>query len=175
METIPKNTCEKIGFFRKTHGVHGEVVLEFETAFEYSVEEAGRFFVELEGLLVPFFIADNGFRFRSGNAAIVKFDGVDTEAYAKRLIGQSAWLYKTEIVDEEDEESPLFEGFMLFDQKHGKVGSIERVDDFSGNVVLTVVYQGEELLLPFSEAFVVERDNTHKTLTLNLPEGLINV
>lgn len=175
METIPKNTCEKIGFFRKTHGVHGEVVLEFETAFEYSVEEAVRFFVELEGLLVPFFIADEGLRFRSGNAAIVKFDGVDTEAYAKRLIGQSAWLYKTEIVDDQDEESTLPEGFILFDQKHGKIGTIERIDDFAGNVVLTVRYQGEELLIPYSETFVVERDNTHKTLTLNLPEGLINV
>lgn len=175
METIPKNDCEKIGFFRKTHGVHGEVVLEFEPTFEYSVEEAERFFVELEGLLVPFFIADNGFRFRSGNAAIVKFDGVETEAYAKRLIGQSAWLYKTEIVDEADEFSALPEGFLLFDSNHGEIGPIERVDDFAGNIVLTVNYHDEELLVPYSEAFLVERNDALKTLTLTLPEGLINV
>ena len=63
METIPKTDCEKVGFFRKTHGVFGELVLEFEPQFEMSIENADRLFVELEGLLVPFFVLDDGFRF----------------------------------------------------------------------------------------------------------------
>ncbi|RIJ49786.1 16S rRNA processing protein RimM [Maribellus luteus] len=173
METIPKTDCEKIGFFRKTHGVHGEVVLEFEEHFEYSVEEAERFFVELDGLLVPFFIAEDGLRFKSSKSAIVKFDWVDTEKYAKRLIGASVYLFLDEIVDEPLESEALLKGFVLFDAEKGEVGEIEQVDDYSGNVVLTVKHGDEELLVPFHPEFVVEIDEEQKRLILNLPEGLI--
>ncbi len=173
METIPKTDCEKIGFFRKTHGVHGEVVLEFEEHFEYSVEEAERFFVELDGLLVPFFIAEDGLRFKSSKSAIVKLDWVDTEKYAKRLIGASVYLFLDEIVDEPMESEALLKGFVLFDAEKGEVGEIEQVDDYSGNVVLTVKHGDEELLVPFHPEFVVEIDEEQKRLILNLPEGLI--
>ncbi|MFV0593689.1 MAG: ribosome maturation factor RimM [Draconibacterium sp.] len=173
METIPKADCEKIGFFRKTHGVHGEVVLEFEEHFEYSVEEAERFFVELDGLLVPFFISDEGLRFKSSKSAIVKFEWVDTEKYAKRLIGASVYLYNDEIVDEPPENESLLKGFVLFDKVKGKVGKIEHVDDFAGNVVLTVKYKEEEVLIPFHPEFVIEINEEQKHLILQLPEGLI--
>jgi len=175
METIPKDDCEKIGFFRKTHGVHGEVVLEFEEHFEYSVDEAERFFVELEGLLVPFFIADEGFRYKSSKTAIVKFDWVDTEKYAKRLIGCSAFLYKDEIVDSPEENTNLLVGFMLSDKQLGEIGPIEQVDDYSGNIVLTVNYKGDELLIPFNEDFILSFDETNKILNLNLPDGIIDI
>jgi 16S rRNA processing protein RimM len=98
METIPKADCDKVGFFKKTHGVSGELVLEYEPQFEYSIENADRFFVELEGLLVPFFIVEDGFRFKTENSAILTFDGVESEKYAKRMVGSSVFLFKNEII-----------------------------------------------------------------------------
>ena len=175
METIPKSDCEKIGFFRKTHGVHGEVVLEYEEHYEYSVEEAERFFIELDGLLVPFFIEDEGLRFRSAKSVIVIFEEVKTEAYAKRLIGQTAWLYKTEIVDEPEEHADLLLGFTLIDEQRGVIGPIEDMDDFAGNIVLNVNFKGQELLVPYNEEMLVELDEMKKEITLRLPDGLIEL
>ncbi len=175
METIPKSDCEKIGFFRKTHGVHGEVVLEFEEHFEYSVEDAERFFVELEGLLVPFFIADEGFRYKSSKSAIIKFDWVDSEKYAKRLIGCPVFLYKEEIVDASSDNTNFLVGFVLSDSKIGEIGSIEQVDDYAGNIVLTVNSNGKELLIPFNEDFLISINEDEKILQLNLPDGIINL
>ena len=174
METIPKADCENIGFFRKTHGVHGDLVLEFEENYEFSVEEADRFFVELEGLLVPFFLADNGFRFKGANSAILNLDGVVTEKYAKRLVGNSVYLFETEIVDEivETTESKL-EGYLVFDQTIGEIGKISHIDNFSGNIVFTVEFKGEELLIPYNDEFLINEDEANKTITLKFPEGLI--
>ena len=129
--------------------------------------------MELDGLLVPFFIAEDGLRFKSSKSAIVKLDWVDTEKYAKRLIGASVYLYLDEIVDEPLESEALLKGFVLFDAEKGEVGEIEQVDDYSGNVVLTVKHGDEELLVPFHPEFVVEIDEEQKRLILNLPEGLI--
>lgn len=173
METIPKTDCEKIGFFRKTHGVHGDVVLEFESRFEYSVEEANRYFVEQDGLLVPFFISDDGLRFTSSKSCIVSFDWVSTDKYAKRLIGSSAYLFKEEIIDEPEEGESMFIGFLLIDEKLGEIGMINQVDDYSGNIVLTVNYRGNELLIPYNDEIAVSADQEQKTITLKLPDGIL--
>jgi len=174
METIPKNDCEKVGFFKKTHGVYGELVLEFEPQFEYSIENANRFFVELEGLLVPFFVVEEGFRFKTESSAIITFDGVVSEKYAKRMVGSSVYLFKNEIIEMPDEQfESQFENYLLVDEKFGEIGIIEQIDNYSGNIVITVNYRGKELLVPFNEDFIILIDEQNKVLKLRLPEGLI--
>lgn len=172
METIPKKDCENIGFFRKTHGIRGELILEFEPQFEYSVEDATRFFVEIEGLLVPFFVDE--LRFKSGNAAIVTLKWVDSEKYAKRLVGNAVYLFKTDIVDDDAEplESQLI-NYLLIDTTLGEIGVISQVDDYAGNIVITVNYHGNEILIPYNDNLLEAIDEKQKTIKLNLPTGLI--
>ena len=175
METLPKADCDKVGFFKKTHGVSGELVLEYEPQFEYSIENADRFFVELEGLLVPFFIVEDGFRFKTENSAILTFDGVESEKYAKRMVGSSVFLFKNEIILMADElsDSELVD-YLLVDEKLGEIGIIDQIDNYSGNIVFTVNFKGKELLVPFNEDFLLEIDKQNKVIKLTLPEGLLD-
>lgn len=175
METIPKTDCEKVGYFRKTHGVFGELVLEFEPQFELSIENSDRLFVELEGLLVPFFILEDGFRFKTENSAIICFDGVDSEKYAKRMVGSSVYLFKSEIIVSSDEltDSELL-NYLLIDETLGEIGLIEQIDNYSGNIVITVNFRGKELLVPFNDDLLIHLDKHKKILTLRFPEGLLD-
>ncbi|RIH65992.1 16S rRNA processing protein RimM [Mariniphaga sediminis] len=175
METIPKSDCQKIGFIRKTHGVHGELVLEFEPEFEESTAGTSRYFLEIDGLLVPFFIAEGGFRFRSTKAALVQFDSVETEKYARRLVGSPVYLYNNEIVDEPEEDAVTsrFLSFRLLNENGDEVGEIIAVDDYAGNIVFTVDAKGQETLVPFNEDFLLKLDESQKTIQLRLPEGLM--
>ncbi|MEE4287363.1 MAG: ribosome maturation factor RimM [Mariniphaga sp.] len=174
METIPKSDCQKIGFIRKTHGVHGELVLEYEPEFEESVVEAERYFLEIDGLLVPFFVAEDGLRFRSAKTALVTFDWVETEKYARRLVGSSVYLFNYEIIDEPEEATiSQFLHFQLLDENGKKLGQISAVDDYSGNIVFTVDTKKGEILVPFNEDFLLNLSKEQKTIQLQLPEGLI--
>jgi 16S rRNA processing protein RimM len=175
METIPKADCEKVGFIKKTHGVFGEIVLEFESHFEASVENADRLFVEIEGLLVPFFVFEDGFRFKTENSAIISFDGVSSEKYAKRMVGSSVYLFKNEIIVLPDEytNSELV-NYLLIDETLGEIGLIEQIDNYSGNIVITVNYRGKELLVPFNEDLLIHLDKPNKTIILKFPEGLLD-
>ena len=174
METIPKIDCEKIGYFRKTHGVQGQLVLEYEIQFESAIEECNRLFVEIDGLLVPFFMAENGFRFKGADSAIVTFDDVNTEKYAKRLGGSYVYLLKSEAEADTEFEIENLKGFTVIDETLGELGKIEFVDDYSGNIVLTIDYKGRELLVPFNEDFLVDFNAGEKTLKLDLPSGLVD-
>src|SRR5690554_316532 len=122
METIPKSECRKIGFIRKTHGVRGEVVLEYEPEYEGSVADANRFFLEIEGLLVPFFLSGDGLRFKS-KSAIVAFEWVKSESQARPLAGASVYLYEQEVIhDEEDLPASLFLNYKLIDKEGEEIG-----------------------------------------------------
>ena len=41
------------------------------------------------------------------------------------------------------------------------------------NTLFVVDYQGEELLVPAQEEFIIDIDQKHKVITVDLPEGLI--
>jgi 16S rRNA processing protein RimM len=175
METIPKSDCRKIGFIRKTHGVHGELVLEYEPEYEESVVEADRYFLEIDGLLVPFFVAEEGFRFRSAKTALITFDWVETEKYAHRLVGSLVYLFNHEIVAEPEEASiSQFLHFLLLDENGKKIGEISAVDDYAGNIVFTVDTENGEILVPFNKDFLLKLDQGLKIIQLRLPEGLMD-
>jgi len=47
------------------------------------------------------------------------------------------------------------------------------VDTSTINTLFVVDYQGEELLVPAQEEFIIDIDQKHKVITVDLPEGLI--
>ncbi|MFV0376214.1 MAG: ribosome maturation factor RimM [Mangrovibacterium sp.] len=176
METIPKPDCLKIGYLQKPHGIKGEIVLQFEPEYEASLDEMPTLFLEIDGLLVPFFLRDEGLRFRSGETALLHFDWVDDEQQARKLCGNSVYILKEDWLDEE-EELPLHAlvGYTLFDTDKGKIGSIVQVDDYAGNLILSVDYMGQEVLIPFNEDFLIRFDENHKELELDCPDGLFDL
>jgi 16S rRNA processing protein RimM len=174
METIPKIKCRKIGFIRKTHGVRGEVILEFEPAMEYAVVEANRFFIELDGLLVPFFVSENGLRLRSANSALVKLDWVESEKYGRRLTGREVYLFLGESKNDPSEDfiTNLI-GYTVLDENNKSTGIVARVENFSGNIVLMVVSGDEEILIPFNSELLISIDKKKQIITLQISEGLL--
>ncbi len=175
METIPKSDCQKIGFIRKTHGVQGELVLEFEPEFEASVADANRFFLEVDGLLVPFFVAAEGLRFKSDKTVLVQFDSIGSETQARRLAGNSVYLFHDEIIEEEGENSTSqLLGYHLQNEYAREIGIITAVDNYSGNVVFTIGSGSGEILVPFNEELLLDLNDEDKIIRLKLPEGLLD-
>lgn len=174
METIPKAECRKIGFIRKLHGIKGEVILEFEAEPEYTVTDINRFLIELDGLLVPFFVSDNGIELKYSNSALVKFDWVDSKKYARRLVGKGVYLFldEAEALPVKDSFSGLI-GYKVFDQGNNLIGVVTKVEDFSGNIVFEMISGNNKFLIPFNNELLISFNNKKQTMNLQLPEGLL--
>jgi len=176
METIPKNNCVKVGFIQKPHGIHGELVIRFQEEYYETLEECPTLFLEIDHLLVPFFIAEQGLRFKSGESVITQLDWVDTDKKAKALCGMSVYIDQNDVVESELEMSAhALIGFMLIDEELGVIGEIDQVHDYSGNVLLSVEYQGKEALVPLNEDLIVSIDEDNREIVLSIPEGLFNL
>ncbi|MBK6284209.1 MAG: hypothetical protein IPF54_17600 [Draconibacterium sp.] len=117
---------------------------------------------------------EDGFRFKTDNSAIITFDGVESEKYAKRMVGSSVFLFKTEIIVSPDElnDSELV-NYLLVDEILGEIGLIDQVDNYSGNIVLQLILRAKNYLFLLMKIFIVLLDKINKIIKLKLFEGFL--
>ena len=61
------------------------------------------------------------------------------------------------------------------DVPHGMLGEVVDVDTATVNTLFIVEREGEELLVPAQEEFIRGIDQQQKLITVELPEGLLNL
>jgi len=172
---MQKEDCLLVGTLVKVHGIHGEVVLDTNNPdiIENTEESA---FLEIEGLLVPFFIDDwvaiSNERFR------IKFLWIDTESAAKKLVGcpMHVPLKGLEFNESDFTSKPhLLIGFNAIDSTQGELGEIIDIIDNPTNPLIVILKGKKELLVPMHIDFIKEVQAPRKTIILNLPEGLVDL
>ena len=171
---IKREEVYKIGLFNKPHGIHGELSFTF-TDDIFDRVDCDYLICLLDGIFVPFFIEE--YRFRSDSTALVKLEGVDSAERARMFTNIEVY-FPVEFVDEAEPGEltwNFFEGFMMHDIHTGELGEIIEVDNSTVNTLFVVRYGKEELLIPAQEEFIVEIDQMHKVITMNLPEGLLSL
>ena len=170
---IKTEHCIETGYVKKTHGVQGGLHLVLENNLDEILDQLDFLFFQIDGLPVPFFIQEitglgSGF-------ANVEFKTITSKEQAQRYIGSKLMIDKDDLIDDADTISPSFlKGFVLIDDKIGKIGEIVEVNDFGGNIVFSVTLKNSEVLVPFNEELLIAFDTKNATITLNCPEGLFD-
>lgn len=168
---IRKEEVFKIGVINKPHGVKGEVSFTF-TDDIFDRVDCDYLILLMDGILVPFFMEE--YRFRSDNMALVKFEDIDTAEQARKFTNVEVYFPKKFMDEQEDVTSwNFFIGFRVEDVHHGYLGEITDVDDTTINVLFSIEKDGEELLLPAHEEFIIDLDRKKKVMKVDVPDGLI--
>lgn len=166
----------KVGFVHKPHGINGEVVIRFQEEYYETLEEYPTLLLEIDNLLVPFFIAKEGLRFKSAESVITQLEWIDSDKKAKELCGYSVYVDRMDVIELEDEMSPhTLVGFHLMGEDQQPIGQITQVLDYAGNLLLEVDYQGKEVLVPLNEELIVRLDEDKKEIELRIAEGLLDL
>lgn len=173
---IKKEEVYKIGLFNKPHGIHGELQFTFTDDIFDRVDDCDYLVCLLDGIYVPFFIEE--YRFRSDSTALVKLEGVDTAERARMFTNVEVYFPVKHA--EEAEEGELtwnfFVGFLMNEVNHGNLGEVVDVDTATINTLFVVERQdGEELLVPAQEEFIVEINQQQRVITVELPDGLLHL
>ena len=168
---IKKEEVYKIGRIGKTHGVKGEVTFNFNDDV-FDRVDAEYLILEVDGILVPFFMEE--YRFRSDSTALVKFVDIDTQDRARELTNCDVYfLRKLADNDEEEISWSFLVGFSIVDAQSGKnVGTIASIDDNTMNILFELE---DGTLIPASEELITDIDKDNKTITIALPEGILEL
>ena len=176
MLLINKPDFFPIGTIIKPRGLRGDMILEVEEGYEDYLSEQEYLMVEIEGGLVPFFISEESLNFRNPTSFSVAFDDYDSAEKVRPLCGCKIYL-RNEVTQEENDSKDFKEllEYTVFDKERGELGKIIQIDNYSGNVVLTVKHLDHEVLIPLSENLVTGILDDKRELHLDCPEGLIDL
>ena len=166
----------EVGFIRKPYGYKGDVKVSSEPEFEEDVKESTFLFIEQKGLRVPFKIVE----WTDVPELIMRFDYINSSEEVTSLIGQKAFLLKKDIKYAEDylhddEEKEYLVGFILEDVTNGESFEIIRLEDFPQQLMAVIIRDGKELYIPLNDQFITEVKKEEKIITMELPDGLLNL
>ena len=168
---INEQDVYKIGQIGRTHGVKGEVTFQF-TDDVFDRVEADYLVLEVEGLLVPFFMEE--YRFRSDTLCLVKFCNVDTQQRASELTGCDVYFPRA-LAAEADASLSLASlvGYAIVQAGSGKlVGTIAAIDDQTQNILFET---DDGTLIPANDDLIEDIDLGSQQITMNIPEGLVDI
>ena len=102
-----------------------------------------------------------------------------TEEKAKRFIGCDIYIPMKDVpdyIEEQEEIDPnVLIGFTYTDSDLGDLGEIVDIQDFAGNIVLVVEINSEEVMIPFADENFIDLDEESKTITMETPDGLLDL
>ena len=102
----------RIGRLGKVHGIGGELTFNFSDDI-FDRTDADFLFVEIDGIVVPFFIEE--YRFRSDDLAIIKFEGIDTAEEARLLVNSSVFFPRIQPTGDEEMSLSQLSGYQVID------------------------------------------------------------
>ncbi len=160
--------CYRIGRLGKAHGIHGELNFLFDDDV-FDRTDADYLVLDLDGILVPFFIEE--YRFRSDSNAILKLDGVDTQDRARELTGTDVYFPYALTDDDAPFSLNMLIGFNIIDAADGKnIGTIAAINDQTANILFELE---NGTLIPANDDLIAHIDKDKRCITVHLPEGLL--
>lgn len=171
---INKDQLFPIGQINKPHGIQGEMSFGFTTDI-FEVEELPFFIFELEGIFVPFVVAE--YRLKRASTGILHLDGVNSDEEARLFSGLQIYILKEQLdlLPEIEMNLNYLVGFQLNDIKRGVIGIISEIDSTTENVLFVIQKDDDELLIPVSEEYIREINQDNKIIEVELPDGLLDL
>lgn len=170
--------CYLAGTFTKTHGVKGELVVKKNSDL-LEKNKLESILVDIDGGLVPFFIPKKGITPRNHSSLRILIENMDTEAKAQRFIGCDIYILMKDVPDfvedSNDLDPNLLIDFIYIDEEKGELGKIVDIQNYSGNIILVIEVNNQEILIPFAENNFIEINEENKTISMETPDGLINM
>ena len=63
----------------------------------------------------------------------------------------------------------------MIDTKRGNIGKITAINDSGAQPLFEIDKNGTEILIPLIDDFIIALDRKNKTITLETPEGLVDL
>ncbi len=165
--------CFYLGKISKPFSYKGEVVLFLDVDEPQDYSQLDGVYVSINKKLVLYTI--NSIRINN-NKAIVRFDGVEYEDL-ERLLGRELYLPLELLPPLEGNKFYFHEiiGFTVIDEEKGNIGTITAVYENAPQPLLSIDYEGKEILLPIIDQIITNVNREERIMEVKSPEGLIDL
>lgn len=165
--------CYFLGTITKAHGYKGELNVHLDTDEPQAYKNLESVFIEQNGLLVPFFLKKAQLH-KNNHLRIMLEDFDEPES----LIGRAIYLPLSTLPKLEGNKFYYHEviGYKVLSIDNQSVGIIQSVRDTTSQDLFEILSDDEkEILIPVIDDWILKVDRKEKTITVDLPDGLLDV
>lgn len=172
---VPEDKLILLGKIIKVHGYGGSVMISPEQYLPEEIPDMEWVFIEIDEKPVPFLVSSVK-EHASGNI-ILKFDGYDSSEVMTEFTGCRIFISHEKIKDKKEiPAQAILTGFRLYDRSKNYIGLVQKVMSLPMQYMLVLHDdEGNELLIPINEDWLIEMDEDEKTIIMDLPDGIIQI
>ncbi|KFF18113.1 ribosome maturation factor RimM [Chryseobacterium sp. JM1] len=169
-----KEDCYLLGKITRRHGLAGNVILKLDTDQPELYNKLESIFVEINGLLVPFFIEKTSWS--KNDALNIAFKN-SSETLVDQSLGKSVYLPLATLPKLSGKQFYYHEiiGFDILDENDKECGVIRSVNDQTAQNYFVTNLDGKEVVIPIIKDWILEVNREERFIKMQLPEGLIDV
>ncbi len=167
--------CFYLGKIVRKYSFKGELLVKLDTDQPELYENLDAVFIFVGNSLIPFFIESS--QLHKSDLLRIKFEEVTNEADADALMKSDVYLPLELLPKLEGNKFYFHEviGFTMVDINFGTVGTITGINDNTAQSLFEIDRDGIEILIPMNDEFIQKIDRENKTITVETPEGLIDL
>ena len=171
---MKKEDCYFLGKITRRHGLQGNVFLKLDTDQPEMYNKLDSIFIEINGLLVPFFVAKQSWS--KGDTLIISYKN-STEALVDQTIGRDVFMPLSTLPKLTGNKFYYHEviGFEIKEEDGKTCGNIVSINDQTAQHYFILDLAGKEIIIPIIKDWILELNREEKYLKMQLPEGLMDV
>ncbi len=164
----------KIGKLAASTGLKGELILQHSLGKRTSLKGLDAIFLEdKKDSFLPYFIQAT--QIKSETETIVKLEGIDLMEVARKLTPKEVWLAEEDFNKYAARAAPIaLLGYDLIDGENN-LGEIIEVIEQPHQVLCTILYKGNEALIPVHEKSLLKIDKKNRKVFVEVPDGLLDI
>lgn len=164
-----------IGTLIKPHGYKGDLQIKGKPDLLDNIQIGDPLFISIDGQRIPFFVVD---LFESGqpDRLVVKFEFIDDIDQARKYTTCDVYSdQKQTSADSPGEKLSSMMGYILQDKLSGRSAEVSDYVASTENPILIIKFDQQEVMLPLNADYIESIDHKSQTITVSLPEGLIDL
>lgn len=169
-----KNEFFYLGTLTKPFGLKGDLCAFFDSDNPENYADLDAVFLDLDGEKIPYNI--ERIAYRGNKQFVIKFQDIPANE-ARDFAGVELYLPMCQLPKLSGNQFYFHEviGFKVVDELKGDIGICQDFLEVSNNPIMQVDHDGTEILIPASQRFITGVDRENKILSIQAPEGLIDV
>lgn len=162
----------KIGSIYKAHGVKGMMKVWVTPEYMNDLLQMEAVFIDTPDNTLPFFIKT--VEAISPDTALLWVEDIDSKEKVSLLVKNSIYARENDLEFLVEEDEGIL-GYLVVDNQIGKIGKIIEVAEMPNYQMAKVNYRDRVVLIPMHADLIEEVDDETQKITMNLPDGFLEI
>ena len=164
----------KIGKFAASHGLTGELILQHSLGKKTALKGLEALFTEqTKDNFLPHFIKK--ITVKNDTEIYITLEGIENKEAARKYTPKDVWLQEEDFKRYAAKSAPIaLLGYEMIDGDIN-LGEIIEVNEQPHQILCTILYKGNEALVPVHADNLIKMDDKKKKVYVEVPEGLLEI